>query len=80
MSGVTLDPSAEYERVSEKYAPLSTLDVALYVLGLAILIVASLFRQVDWYFFAGMVGGAVAWEVTKFRLRRNARHFADTKR
>lgn len=80
MSVVALDPSAEYERVSEKYAPLRARDAATYMLLFAILVVASRFRQVDWYFFAGMVTGAVTWEVTKFRLRRNARRFADSSR
>ena len=77
---VTCDPSAEYERVSEKYAPLRAADLALYVLGLAILVVASLFREVVWFFFVGLVSAAVTWELTKVRLRRNARHFADAGR
>lgn len=52
------------------------LDVALYVGGLMALVIASLFREVEWSLYAGMVSGAVTWELTKWRLRRNARQFA----
>lgn len=53
-------------------------DVALYVLAVALLAIVSLFRQVDWYFFVGVLTAAAAWEVTKLRLRRDARRFADS--
>jgi hypothetical protein len=55
-------------------------DVALYVLAAALLPIVSLFRQVDWFFFAGVIVAAAAWELTKSQLRRNARRFADSDR
>jgi hypothetical protein len=72
---VVIDAADEYERVRHKYPPMPARDLALYVAGLALLVVLSLFRDVDWFFFAGMAGAVIAWEVTKFRLRQNARHF-----
>lgn len=77
---VSLDPAAEHERVREKYAPMSPSDVALYVLAVSLLAIVSLFRQVNWFFFAGVIVAAATWELTKFRLRRNARRFADSGR
>lgn len=53
-------------------------DLALYVLAIALLAIVSLFRQVDWFFFAGILTAAASWEVTKLRLRRDARRFADS--
>ncbi len=55
-------------------------DVALCVLAVALLAIVSLFRHVDWFFFGGVIVAAAAWELTKFRLRRNARRFADSGR
>lgn len=68
--------AAELERVNEKYAPARRLHVAIYMLGFVALGVASLFREVDWFAWAAAVAGAGGWELTKFRLRRNARDFA----
>ena len=75
---MTNDPVAECERVRKKYAPMRASDAAIYVAGLVVLAIASLFREVGWFFYAGMVSGAAAWELTKFRLRRNAQRFAGT--
>lgn len=72
---MVIDAADEYERVRQKYPPMPTRDLALYVASLTLLVVLSLFRDVDWFFFAGMAGAIIAWELTKFRLRRNARHF-----
>ena len=50
--------------------------VALYVAGFVVLILAGFAGDVGWPFYAGMVGAAATWEVTKYRLRRNPRRFA----
>lgn len=55
-------------------------DIAIVVLCTVALGIASLFREVSWFFWAGIVGGAVSWEITKFRLRRNAATFANARR
>ena len=77
---MTLDATAEYERVRERYAPARGVDIAIYVLGLAVLGVVSIYRTVDWFFWAGMVSASIIWELTKYRLRRNARGFAGSSR
>ena len=77
---MSLDPVAEDERVREKYAPMRPSDVAMYVTGILLLATASLFRHVDWFFFVGVVTACAAWELTKFRLRRDARRFAGSSR
>ena len=59
-----------------KYAAMGAPDVVLYLLGLVLVAVVGLFREVDLWFFAGVLGGAAAWELTKLRLRRNATRFA----
>lgn len=41
-----------------------------------LLVAARLFLNVDWAFVLGGVIGLGVWELTKFRLRRNARDFA----
>lgn len=74
---MTTGPADEYERVRSKYAPMRASDMAVYVAGFVALLVAGLFREVSWPFYLGMGCGAAAWEVTKYRLRRNARHFAE---
>jgi len=68
--------AAEYERVREKYAPIRRRDIALYVVASVALGIASVFRQVDWFLWVGLLTGVVGWEITKLRLRRNARDFA----
>jgi hypothetical protein len=67
------DATGEYERVRLKYPRMPARDVAVYVAALVVLGVFSLFRDVSWFFVAGLASGVVAWEATKFRLRRNAR-------
>ena len=78
--GVSHDPAAEHQRVRAKYAPTRPFESFLYVLTVVLLAIVSLFREVDWFFFAGVLVAAAAWEVTKFRLRSNARRFADSDR
>jgi len=78
--GVQLDPNAEFERVREKYAPIRRPELVLYVLAVVLLAIVSLVRQVDWFLFAAVFVSAGAWELTKFRLRSNARRFADSGR
>jgi len=67
--------AAERDRVRAKYAPMGVRELVILMLILVALIVMSRFRDVDWYFFAGIVAGAAGWEVTKFWLRRNAELF-----
>lgn len=52
----------------------------VYVAGLVVLAIVSLFREIGWFFYAGILSGAAAWELTKWRLRRNARQFAQARR
>ena len=72
---VSLDPAEVIARVQAKYAPMRRSEVALYLLAMILLAVVSLFREVDWYMFVGVLVAAAAWEVTKYRLPRNARDF-----
>jgi hypothetical protein len=61
-----------------RFVALSTRrEIAGWCLGSVVLVVLDVFLlTVGWWIYAGMVCGLVAWEVTKFRLRRNADHFA----
>lgn len=77
---VTTDPGAEYERVIKKYPAMRAAEGVMYVAGLVVLALVSLLRELGWFFYAGIVSGAVAWELTKWRLRRNARQFAQASR
>lgn len=72
-SRVMSSVEAELERVRENHAPLRWADVCLHLLATAALPVASLFRQVDWFVWAGMVTALIGSSFTKFRMRRNAR-------
>ena len=77
---MTTDPGAEYERVIKKYPPMRASEGVIYVAGLVVLALVSLVREIGWFFYAGIVSGAAAWELTKWRLRRNARQFARARR
>ena len=72
--------ASEHQRVREKYAPPRRRDVMVLVVAVGLLGILSLAREVDWFVFAGVLGTAAVWELTKFRLRRNASHFADSSR
>ena len=74
---MSLDPEAECRRIHEKYAPARPRDLLVMALVAVAIFVASLFWDVDWWIFAGTVTAIIGWEATKFRLRRNARDFAD---
>lgn len=74
---MALDPAAESERVRRKYAHTRASEIALYTAGLVVLAIGSLFREVGWFVYAGMVSGAAGWELVKLRLRRNAQRFAE---
>ena len=50
------------------------------MIAIGILCGASIFLRVDWAFALGGVVGFAAWELTKLRLRRNARDFAQRSR
>ncbi|HET7689767.1 MAG TPA: hypothetical protein VFK41_05295 [Nocardioidaceae bacterium] len=73
---MTSDAGAEYERIKAKYAPARPRDLALFALVIGLLVAANLFLNVDWAFVLGGIIGLAVWEFTKFRLRRNARDFA----
>jgi hypothetical protein len=77
---VTTDPGAEYERVAEKYPPMRVSEGVIYIASLIVLALVSFFREIGWFFYAGIVSGAASWELTKWRLRRNARQFAQARR
>ena len=77
---MTTDPGAEYERAIKKYPPMRASEGVIYVAGLVVLALVSLVREIGWVFYAGIVSGAAAWELTKWRLRRNARQFAQARR
>ena len=73
---MVMDAQAEYERVCAKYAPAGLVGFA----SLAVLICASAatgaIRITDWHLMVPAVGGLLVWELTKWRLRRNAHQFA----
>jgi hypothetical protein len=73
---VDSEESEELARVSEKYAPMRIREVLLWVAAIAVMAIVSRYRDVSWFFFAGMAGAAVIWEVTKLRLRHNAQSYA----
>lgn len=77
---MTLDPDAEYDRTKAKYPPFGLRDAIMLLALVAIVGVVSLYRRVDWFLIGGMATGLVAWEITKARLRRNAREFARASR
>jgi hypothetical protein len=70
------DAAEELARVRAKYGPMGLVEVVVWFGAVAVMVVGSRFRHVDWYFFAGLVGSAVLWELTKYRLRRNAADYA----
>jgi hypothetical protein len=71
--------SDELARVSAKYAPMRPSEVILWFAALAVMAIVARYRDVSWVFFAGTVFGAVVWEITKLRLRRNAQSYARAK-
>ena len=73
---MTSDAQAEYERIKIKYAPARLRDLAFFALVIGLLVAANLVFDVDWAFVLGGIAGLAFWEFTKFRLRRNARDFA----
>ena len=79
-ASVSLDPEAEYRRIREKYGAARPRDVLALALVGAAVFVASRFWDVDWSIFAGLVLGFIGWELTKFRLRRNAQDFVECSR
>lgn len=74
---MSLDPVAEYAQIRDKYPPLGRLKIAIFLLVVAVLVTASQFRHVNWAPWVGAALGSLGWEATKFRLRRNAREFAE---
>ena len=58
------------------YPPMGRGTIGLIVLATLVLVVASRFRDVSLSFWVGGVVAAAVWELTKLRLRRNARRYA----
>lgn len=73
---VPIDPSEERRRIEEKYAAARPRDLVVLVMATAAVFLASRFWDVDWRVFAGALAAFVGWEITKLRLRRNARDFS----
>ena len=73
---MTTDAEAEYERVRTKYAPARPRDLVFFALVIGALCAASILHRIDWAFALGGIIWFIAWEFTKFRLRRNASEFA----
>jgi hypothetical protein len=42
--------------------------------------IASILGRIDWVFTVGGITAFAAWELTKWRLRRNARNFVQASR
>lgn len=66
------------KRIRTKYAPARPRDLLIFTVVTGLLCVASIFSQIDWPPLLGGVISLVTWEVTKLRLRRNARDFAQS--
>lgn len=77
---VTTDAEAEHQRIRATYAPARPRDLAVSAVMIGLLVIASLVRQVSWAFVVGAITASLAWELSKFRLRRNARDFAQGSR
>jgi hypothetical protein len=75
-----MEPGAEYDYIRARYPLLGVRDAIFWVVAIVTVAVASLFRDVDWWLMAAFVASGIGWEVTKARLRRNARAFAETAR
>lgn len=76
---VPIDPSEERRRIEEKYAVARPRDLIALATAAATVFLASLFWDVDWWVFAGAFTAFVGWELTKLRLRRNARDFSGSR-
>ena len=76
---MSLHAEAEYERVLQKFPPLTIRRFAIIALVLAAA-GTNFFREINW---APLIVLALAWgsaELTKLRLRRNARQFVEDSR
>lgn len=77
---MSTNAEVELARVREKFAPMDLRSILGWSALVVAMVIASRFKHVDWYFFAGMMSAPVIWEFTKFRLRRNAEGFARASR
>jgi predicted PurR-regulated permease PerM len=77
---VTTDAKAEYERIRTTYAPARPRDLVIIALVIGLLCVASILSPYRLAFIFGGIAAFAVWEFTKFRLRRNARDFAESPR
>jgi hypothetical protein len=70
---MSLDPAAERASIHERYGALRGRDLVVYVVLLAMVVVASVVNSDNWFVLAAL--GVAFWEFTKFRLRRQCRSF-----
>jgi hypothetical protein len=75
-----MDPDAEYEYVKTKYAPFGVREAVVLVSLVTAVGVAARYRHVDWWSLLFLVLSMIGWELTKARLRSNAREFAQASR
>jgi len=75
-AAVTLDPAQERAAIHRKYAPLSKREQGSWSAILLVILVLDFFFSIDWWVYAIGVVALVSWEITKFKLRRNADRFA----
>ncbi|WP_148046653.1 hypothetical protein [Nocardioides pocheonensis] len=71
-----IDSSEERRRIENKYAPAGPRDLIVIAVVAGAVLLASVFRDVDGWVFLGMLTAFAGWEITKLRLRRNARDFS----
>ena len=63
-----------------QYPPFPRREVVSWFAVLVVIVVLDVFFSIGWWVYAiGMVA-LVSWEFTKFRMRRNADRFADSRR
>jgi hypothetical protein len=76
---VTLDPIQERQDVHRTYARVSRSELAWPGFGLVVLLVLDRFFSIDWWAYALGALALTSWEITKYRLRRNADRFAGSR-
>jgi len=72
-----VEPSAERDRVNKKYARKSRWYYALWIGCMTATVVATIAAHRSWAFALGAALAFAGTEYRNFRLRENARRFAD---
>ncbi|MDN4161091.1 hypothetical protein [Nocardioides abyssi] len=73
---MTLDPATERVRVEQRYASAGPRALVAYAVLLLVAALGWVWRGSSPFFVLGALAAAALWEVTKYRLRRNARWLA----